>query len=68
MICLTDHQRKVLELISQGYVAKEVGAILGISGKTVGALLTKMRRRAGARNTPHLIRVTIEKGELPCSA
>lgn len=64
MICVTEHQRKVLELTSQGYIAKEVGAMLGISGKTVGALLVKMRRRAGARNTPHLVRVTMEKGEL----
>lgn len=64
MICLTDHQRKVLELTSQGYIAKEVGAMLGISGKTVGALLVKMRRRAGARNTVHLVRIAIEKGAL----
>lgn len=64
MICVTEHQRKVLELTAQGYIAKEVGAILSISGKTVGVLLTQMRRRAGARNTVHLVRIAIEKGAL----
>lgn len=59
-IWTTEHQREILELVSNGYSAKEIGAIKGISGKSVGEALTKMRRRVRARNTAHLVRKMLE--------
>lgn len=59
-IWTTEHQREILELTSNGYSAKEVAAIKGISGKAVGVALTRMRRRTRARNTAHLVRKMME--------
>lgn len=59
-IWTTEHQREILELTSNGYSAKEIGAMKGIASKTVSATLEKMRRRVRARNTVHLVRKMLE--------
>lgn len=50
---LTNVQWAVIGLTVQGYAAKEVGAHLGISCKTVDCHIYELKRRMGARNIVH---------------
>lgn len=55
---------KVLELIAEGYSAKEVGILLGKASNTVKAQLGAVRLKIGARNTSHAVLIACKQGLL----
>lgn len=59
---VTKRQVEVLSLLSDGMTFKEIGAMLGISWKTVDTHVSDCRLRLGARNTAHAVRLAIERG------
>lgn len=54
---LTGRQAEVLELIRQGMTAKEIGARLGITARTVKFHSDILRDKYGVQNVRQLIRV-----------
>jgi len=61
---LSDREIEVLELIVQGYSAREVAEHLSLSARTVERHLDNVRSKLRARNRPHLVRQAIELGEI----
>ena len=59
---LTSRQREVLQLIAEGFSAKQIAGELHISVKTVEFHKTRMLERVGARTTADLIRYAVEHG------
>ena len=58
---LTPRQREILELTSEGLVAKEVASKLYISDQTVKNHLTIIRKRLGAITTTQAVAIACEK-------
>ena len=56
---LTDRQREVLQLLAEGKVMKEIGAILRMSHRTVNYHKYQMMKTLGARSTADLVRYAI---------
>lgn len=56
---LTDREREVLERVSQGLHAKEIGAALGISPRTVEVHKARIMAKLGARNAAELVRFAV---------
>lgn len=59
---LTDREREVLQLISEGQTTKEVASTLGISVKTAGTHRTNIMRKLGVHETAGLVRYAIRQG------
>ena len=59
---LTDREREVLQLISEGQTTKEVAVTLGISIKTAGTHRTNIMRKLGVHETAGLVRYAIRQG------
>jgi DNA-binding NarL/FixJ family response regulator len=59
---LTDREREVLQLISEGRTTKEVASALGISVKTAGTHRTNIMRKLGVHETAGLVRYAIRQG------
>jgi len=59
---LTDREREVLQLISEGQTTKEVAVTLGISIKTAGTHRTNIMRKLGVHETAGLVRYAIRLG------
>ncbi|HET9326024.1 MAG TPA: response regulator transcription factor [Candidatus Eisenbacteria bacterium] len=59
---LTDREREVLQLISEGQTTKEVANTLGISVKTAGTHRTNIMRKLGVHETAGLVRYAIRQG------
>jgi DNA-binding NarL/FixJ family response regulator len=59
---LSAREREVLNLIAEGLSAKEIGADLGISTKTVEAHRTSVMRKVGARKATELVRYAVRHG------
>ncbi len=59
---LTSRQREVLQLIAEGYSAKQIAGELNISVKTVEFHKTRLLERVGAKTTADLIRYAVEHG------
>ena len=59
---LTDREREVLQLISEGRTTKEVASTLGISVKTAGTHRTNIMRKLGVHETAGLVRYAIRQG------
>jgi DNA-binding NarL/FixJ family response regulator len=59
---LTDREREVLQLISEGQTTKEVASTLGISVKTAGTHRTNIMRKLGVHETAGLVRYAIRHG------
>ena len=59
---LTSRQREVLQLIAEGFSAKEIGGELKISVKTVEFHKTRLLERVGGKTTADLIRYAVEHG------
>lgn len=57
-------QYEVLTGIAHGETAKDTAARLGIAPGTVEVHRTRLRRRFGARTTPHLVKLALEQGVL----
>jgi len=56
---LTDRQREVLQLLAEGKVMKEIGAILRMSHRTVTYHKYAMMKRLGVSSTADLVRYAI---------
>lgn len=61
-IDLTPRQRQVLQLLAEGKSAKEIGALLEISPRTVETHKYKMMDDLGVKTTPELVRHAIRLG------
>ncbi|TMQ71442.1 MAG: response regulator transcription factor [Candidatus Eisenbacteria bacterium] len=59
---LTDREREVLQLISEGQTTKEAASMLGISVKTAGTHRTNIMRKLGVHETAGLVRYAIRQG------
>lgn len=59
---LTPRQREVLQLLAEGKSAKEIGAILDISPRTVETHKYKMMDDLGCKTTAHLVHHAIRLG------
>ncbi len=59
---LSSREREVLNLIAEGYSAKEIANDLGISTKTVEAHRTSVMRKLGARKATELVRYAVRHG------
>jgi FixJ family two-component response regulator len=57
---LTGREREVLRLLAEGLHAREVGASLGISVRTVEVYKANLMSKLGARNTAGLVRYALE--------
>jgi len=61
VITLTPRQRQVLQLLAEGKSAKEIGAILNISARTVETHKYKMMDDLGAKSTAQLVQHAIRQ-------
>lgn len=59
---LTPREREVLEHAAQGLHAKEIGAALGISARTVEVHKTRIMAKLGVRNVAELVRFALAAG------
>jgi len=59
---LTQREREVLEHAAKGLHAKEIGAALGISPRTVEVHKTRIMEKLGARNVAELVRFALRAG------
>jgi two-component system, NarL family, response regulator NreC len=59
---LTPRERQVLQLIAEGKTSKEIGHLLGLSGKTVETHRTRIMEKLGIHNTAGLVRYAIRHG------
>jgi DNA-binding CsgD family transcriptional regulator len=59
---LTARQREVLQLLAEGKSAKEIGAILDISPRTVETHKYKMMDDLGVKTTAQLVQYAIQHG------
>jgi DNA-binding NarL/FixJ family response regulator len=62
---LTVRERAVLHLAGEGLTSAEIGARLGISGRTAEAHRANLMRKLGLRSHTDLVRYTITRGLLP---
>ena len=62
LAALTLREREVLELAAKGLHAKEIGAALGISSRTVEVHKTRIMEKLGARNLAELVRFALGAG------
>ena len=56
---LTPREREVLEHAARGLHAKEIGALLGISARTVEVHKTRIMEKLGVRNIAELVRFAL---------
>lgn len=61
---LSAREVEVLELIVQGYSAKQTADKLSLSHRTVERHMDNARSKLGARNRPHLVRKAIASGQI----
>jgi DNA-binding NarL/FixJ family response regulator len=59
---LTGRQREVLQLLAEGKSAKEIGAILDISPRTVETHKYKMMDGLGVKTTAQLVQYAVKAG------
>lgn len=52
---------KILQLLSQGKTAKEIGGLVDTSGRTIEYRLDVLKAAHGAENIPHLVAIAIKK-------
>ncbi len=59
---LTSREREVLQLLSEGYAAKEVGDILGISVKTVSTHRVRICEKLDTRSVAGMTKIALREG------
>ena len=63
-ITLTSREIEVLKLISHGFSDKEIAELLHLSKRTVNGYRDNLLIKFGARNSPQLVRIAIERNRL----
>ncbi|MFJ7895946.1 response regulator transcription factor [Streptomyces anthocyanicus] len=61
---LTDHELRVLRLVSQGRTHQEIADELTMTAKGVTPTVNRAIRKLGARNAPHAIHLAYQAGIL----
>ncbi len=61
---LTQREQQVLELVANGYSAKEVAHLIGIAPRTVERHIENVRLKMRARNRAHMVTQAIMAGLL----
>jgi DNA-binding CsgD family transcriptional regulator len=61
---LTPRELEILELVANGFSAKEVANALGIAPRTVERHTENVRMKMRARNRPHMVTLAISMGIL----
>jgi DNA-binding NarL/FixJ family response regulator len=59
---LTPRQREILQLVAQGKTAKEVGAILGLSARTVESHKYELMKALGVERSAELVQFALKHG------
>lgn len=59
---LTPRQREIVQLVAEGRTAKEIGAILGISARTVESHKYELMQALGVERTAELVQFAIKHG------
>ncbi len=62
---LTPREREVLQMIAEGYIARAIGARIGVSTKTVETHRKHIMTKLGARSVAELTRIAIREGVTP---
>jgi DNA-binding NarL/FixJ family response regulator len=62
---LTQRQREILQFLVAGKTAKEIGALLGISARTVESHKYEMMQSLGVRTAAELVHFAIRSGIVP---
>jgi FixJ family two-component response regulator len=57
---LTDREREILSMVLEGLSNKESAARMKLSSRTVEIYRASLLRKVGARNTAHLVRMSME--------
>lgn len=61
---LSNREKQILELISNGYVAKEVACELGLSTNTIETVKKNIIQKLNSKNTAHAVKIAITTGEI----
>lgn len=64
-IRVTKRERQVLQLVLQGLTAREVGAAVGLSQRTIETHCAKIRKKLGLRTRMDLVRYAIDASWFP---
>jgi len=59
---LTDREREILQLVAEGFTAKEIAERLGLSPRTVENHRANIMDRLGIRTTAGLVRYALRNG------
>ncbi len=59
---LTPRERQVLQLVAEGKTTKEIGQLLGVSGKTAETHRTRIMQKLSIHNTAGLVSYAIRRG------
>ncbi len=59
---LTPRQREILQLLVEGRTAKEIGAVLGISARTVESHKYELMRALGLQRSAELVQLAVRHG------
>lgn len=62
---ITTNELEVLVGLANGLTIAEIGAALFLSHDAVKSRITKLRKRLGAKNGAHAVRIAIQRGLLP---
>jgi DNA-binding NarL/FixJ family response regulator len=62
---LTSRERQVLQLIAEGKNMKEIGGLLGVSGRTAHSHRAKIMAKLGVHDTASLVRYAVAVGLVP---
>ena len=65
VLSLTAREREVLVAYAEGLSREQVADRLGVTVSAVKATTTRMRRRLGARTTPHAVALAYQTGLMP---
>lgn len=62
---ITEKEKKILTLISEGFSTYQIGYALDISTHTVETHRKNLLAKFGAKNSPELVRIAIQANVLP---
>lgn len=65
---LTHREQQVLQLVADGYSAKQIAGQIGIARRTVEGHIETVRLKMRARNKTHLIMQAVQAGVLKITA
>jgi DNA-binding CsgD family transcriptional regulator len=61
---LSPREKEVLDLVSKGETSRGIAKLLSISARTVEHHVINARKKLGAKNIQHAVRIGIERGDI----